>query len=220
MARLLNSKSVTILSLVLLAQASVFYSFGFSRSEKIPVRRPLSEFSLAETDWKMMEDVQIDQESLDVLKADDILSRLYQNTNTGRVANLFVAYFETQRTGKAPHSPKNCLPGAGWVQERSGMMDVAIPGEAAPAHVNRYIVSRGQNQSVVLYWYQARNRTIASEYAAKFFTVADAIRYNRSDTALVRVVVLVDDRGPDQAVQTAVDFVKSFFEPLKQYLPS
>ena len=100
------------------------------------------------------------------------------------------------------------------------MMDVAIPGEAAPIRVNRYMVSRGQNQSVVLYWYQARNRTIASEYSAKFFTVADAIRYNRSDTALVRVVVVVDGRGPDQAVQTAVDFVKSFFEPLKQYLPS
>ena len=218
MAGLLNSKSVTILSLVLLAQASVFY--GFSRSEKVPARRPLSEFSLANTDWKMLEDVQMDQESLEVLKADDILSRLYQNKDTGRVANLFVAYFETQRTGKAPHSPKNCLPGAGWVQEQSGTVDVAVPGESGPVRVNRYIVSRGQNQSVVLYWYQARNRTIASEYAAKFFTVADAIRYNRSDTALVRVVVVVDGRGPDQAVQTAVDFVKSFFEPLKQYLPS
>ena len=218
MAGLLNSKSVSILSLVLLAQASVFY--GFSRSEKVPVRRPLSEFSLTNTDWKMLEDVQMDQESLDVLKADDILSRLYQNKDNGQVANLFVAYFETQRTGKAPHSPKNCLPGAGWVQEKSGTVDVAISGEPEAVHLNRYVVSRGQNQSVVLYWYQARNRTIASEYAAKFFTVADAIRYNRSDTALVRVVVGVDGRGADHAVQAAVEFVKSFFEPLKQYLPS
>jgi EpsI family protein len=218
MAGLLNSKSVSILSVVLLAQASVFY--GFSRNETIPVRRPLSEFSLAGTDWKVLQDVQMDQESLDVLKADDILSRLYQNTGNGQVANLFVAYFETQRTGKAPHSPKNCLPGAGWVQERSGTVDVAIPGEPASVRLNRYVVSRGQNQSAVLYWYQARNRTIASEYAAKFFTVADAIRYNRSDTALVRVVVAVDGRGADQAVETAVGFVKSFFEPLKHYLPS
>jgi EpsI family protein len=218
MAGLLNSKSISILSLVLLAQASVFY--GFSRNEKIPVRRPLSEFSLTSPDWKMLEDVQVDQETLDVLKADDILSRLYRNTDDGQVANLFVAYFETQRTGKAPHSPKNCLPGAGWVQEQSGTVDVAIAGEPGPVRLNRYVVSRGQNQSAVLYWYQARNRTIASEYTAKFFTVADAIRYNRSDTALVRVVVGVDGRGPDHAVETAVAFVKSFFEPLKQYLPS
>ena len=67
---------------------------------------------------------------------------------------------------------------------------------------------------------EARNRTIASEYAAKFFTVADAIRYNRSDTSLVRVVVGVDGRGTDYAIQTAVDFVKGFFEPLKHYLPA
>ena len=218
MAGLFNSKSVSILSLVLLAQASVFY--GFSRNEKIPVRRPLSEFSIPGSDWKMLQDVQMDQETLDVLKADDILSRLYQEKDNGQIANLFVAYFETQRTGKAPHSPKNCLPGAGWVQEQSGMVDVAIAGEPAAIRLNRYVVSRGQNQSAVLYWYQARNRTIASEYTAKFFTVTDAIRYNRSDTALIRVVVGVDGRGPDQAVQTAVNFVKSFFEPLKQYLPS
>jgi len=218
MAGLLNSKSVGILSLVLLAQASVFY--GFSRNEKIPVRRPLSEVSLEATDWKTIEDVQIDQDTLDVLKADDILSRIYRNKVTGQPANLFIAYFETQRTGKAPHSPKNCLPGAGFVQEQSGMLDVAIAGESTPIRVNRYVVSRGQNQSAVLYWYQARNRTIASEYTAKFFTVADAIRFNRSDTSLVRVVVGVDGRGTDYAVQAAVGFVQSFFEPLKQYLPS
>src|SRR6185312_14607564 len=176
MAGLLNSKSVTILSLVLLAQASVFY--GFSRSEKIPARRPLSEFSLANTDWKMLEDVQMDQESLEVLKADDILSRLYQNKDTGRVATLFVAFFETQRTGKAPHSPKNCLPGSGWVPSRSTVRTIPIPG-AQPISVNDYVIARGQNQSIVLYWYQSRDRVIASEYSAKIFTVTDAIRYNR-----------------------------------------
>ena len=218
MAGWFNSKTVGILSLVLLAQAGVFY--GFSRSENVPVRRPLSEFSLESTDWRVLQDQQLDQETLEVLKADDILSRIYQNKVNGQAANLFIAYFETQRTGKAPHSPKNCLPGAGWVQEQSGTIDLPVTGEPAPIRVNRYIVSQGQNQSVVLYWYQARNRVIASEYAAKIFTVADAIRYNRSDTALVRVVVGVDGRGPDHAMQAALGFVQSFFEPLKQYLPS
>ena len=130
MAGLFNSKSVSILSLVLLAQASVFY--GFSRNEKIPVRRPLSEFFIPGSDWKMLQDVQMDQETLDVLKADDILSRLYQEKDNGQIANLFVAYFETQRTGKAPHSPKNCLPGAGWVQEQSGYGGCGYRGRTGP----------------------------------------------------------------------------------------
>jgi EpsI family protein len=214
----LQSKSVRILSVVLLAQAGVFY--GFQRRELVPARQSLADFSIDQTGWKSVQEMQIDQESLDVLKADDILSRVYQNKTTGQVATLFVAYFDTQRTGKAPHSPKNCLPGAGFVQMQSGFVNIAIPGEQTPIEVNRYIVARGQNQSVVLYWYQARARVVASEYKAKFFTIADAIHYNRSDTALVRVVVGADDGNTQKAVATAEDFVQSFFEPLKHYLPA
>ncbi|HMF74471.1 MAG TPA: EpsI family protein [Bryobacteraceae bacterium] len=214
----LHSKSVRILSLVLLAQAGVFY--GFQRREVVPMRQPLAGLSLDQTAWKNVQEMQIDQETLDVLKADDILSRVYQNRTNGQVATLFIAYFETQRTGKAPHSPKNCLPGAGFVPSQSGVADISIAEEQEPIQVNRYIVSRGQNQSAVLYWYQARTRVIASEYKAKFFTIADAIRFNRSDTALVRVVVGANDGNTEKAVATAESFVQSFFEPLKRYLPA
>ena len=217
MSHFLHNKSVRILTIVLLAQAGVFY--GFSRTEKVPVHRPLSEFNLQGTAWVMRQDLQLDKDTLDVLKADDILSRVYQNAQNGANANLFVAFFETQRTGKTPHSPKNCLPGSGWVPSESGIIQIPVPGEASPISVNRYIVSRGQNQSVVLYWYQARNRVIASEYSAKIFTVTDSIRYNRSDTSLVRVVVGVEDGNAKAATDVAASFVKAVFEPLHHYLP-
>jgi EpsI family protein len=218
MAGFLASRSSRLLSAVLLTQAAVFY--GFSRSEHVPTHQPLSDFSLGSSDWRLIEDVELDQDTLNVLKADDILSRIYRDRSTGRTATLFIAYFETQRTGKAPHSPKNCLPGSGWVQTQSGTIDISVPGRAQPIHVNRYIVSRGDNQSVVLYWYQSRHRVIASEYSAKIYTVADAIRYNRSDTSLVRVVVGVENGNAHAALDTAVSFVKSVFEPLETYLPN
>jgi EpsI family protein len=213
-----KSKSVRILSLVLLAQAGVFY--GFSRHENVPARRPLVDFSLEPSNWRAVQDVQMDQETLDVLKADDILSRVYQDRAAGQFATLFVAYFDTQRTGKAPHSPKNCLPGSGWAPSQSGMVDISVAGEPEPIRVNRYVVSRGENQSVVFYWYQARNRVVASEYRAKIFTIADAIRYNRSDTSLVRVVVGVSNGDTAKAVNVAEAFVRALFEPLKHYLPA
>jgi EpsI family protein len=99
-------------------------------------------------------------------------------------------------------------------------MSIPIPGEAEPIRVNKYVVSRGQNQSVVFYWYQSHNRVIASEYAAKIYTVADSIRYHRSDTALVRVVVDVRDGDVDHATNIGEQFVKAVFEPLKHYLPA
>ena len=138
--------------------------------------------------------------------------------NNGAVATLFVAYFQTQRTGKTPHSPKNCLPGSGWVPSESGVLEIPVAGQAAPIVVNHYVVSRGDNQSVVLYWYQSRNRVVASEYSAKIFTVTDAIRYNRSDTSLVRVVVGANHDDTKTANDAAVAFVQSFFAPLKAYL--
>jgi EpsI family protein len=218
MAGVMGSKSGVILSAVLLAQAGLFY--GFSRNEKIPSRQPLADFNLTGTPWKDVQDVEMDKDELDVLQADDVMSRIYQNSSNGHVASLFVAFFDTQKTGKAPHSPKNCLPGAGWVPSQNEIIDIPIPGEALPLQANRYIVARGENQSVVLYWYQSHNRTVASEYWAKIYTVSDSIRYNRSDTALVRIVVGVNAGDTQTASKTAIDFATAFFSQLKHYLPA
>ncbi len=76
---------------------------------------------------------------------------------------------------------------------QAGTIAVPVKVEAQPILVNRYIVARGSNQSVVLYWYQSRSRVVASEYSAKVYTVMDAVRFNRTDTALVRVVVAVNN---------------------------
>lgn len=217
MGNIFSSRTARILTVVLLAQASLFY--GFSRKEILPAHQPLNLFSFPNSNWSLVQDVPIDQDTLDVLKADDLLSRVYQNKSTGEAATLFVAFFETQRTGKAPHSPKNCLPGSGWAPSQSGMISIQVPGQPEPITVNKYVVSRGQNQSVVFYWYQTHDRVVASEYRAKIDTVLDSIRYDRSDTSLVRVVVNVNDGDTQKATQTAVSFVKAFFEPLKQYLP-
>ena len=218
MTGFLKSRSARILTVVFLAQASLFY--GFSRRENVPVHKQLADFTWPNQTWTMVEDSKLDEDTLKVLNADDILSRVYVDKQTNRAATLFVAYFETQRTGKIPHSPKNCLPGSGWTPSQSGVAEISIPGEAQPIRVNQYVVSRGQNQSIVFYWYQARNRVIASEYSAKIYTVTDAIRYNRSDTALVRVVVNVSDGNIKDTTQTGISFVQSFFESLKSYLPA
>ena len=176
----LKNHAPKILTIVLLLQAAAFY--GFSRGERIPHEKPLTDFSLASSIWIPVRDEPLDPETLDILKADDTLSRVYQNAQTGEAVDLFVAYFSTQRTGKTPHSPKNCLPGSGWVPSESGMMQVPV-NRANPITVNRYVVSRGQNESVVLYWYQAHGNVMASEYRAKLFTVFDSMRYRRSDTS-------------------------------------
>jgi EpsI family protein len=218
MASYLEKHAPKVLTLVLFAQAAAFY--GFSRGEHIPVSKPLAEFSLPSSTWIAARDEPLDKETLDILKADDTLSRVYENVRTGQAVDLFIAYFSTQRTGKTPHSPKNCLPGSGWAPTESGTLLVNVPGENQPININRYVVSRDQAQSLVLYWYQAHNRVVASEYRAKVFTILDSMRYRRSDTSLVRVVNPVIDGNTASATETAVSFIQSFFLPLKNYLPA
>ena len=218
MRSLLPSKSSRVLTVILLLQSVLFY--GFSRTELAPKPRPLSQFSMNSPNWQKVREYQIDQETLDVLKADELLSASFAQTRGGGQAELFVAYFQTQRTGKAPHSPKNCLPGSGFYALQNTMIDIPINGEPKPIRVNKYVVARGDNQSVVLYWYQSRSRVVASETMAKLYTMWDAVRTDRTDTALVRVVVPVQQGQTQAAEDLAVSFVRDLFEPLKHYLPA
>ena len=224
MLKFLNSRAARIVTALLVLQAALLYSAV--RPEIVPPSRPLNTMPTTLGAWQLVQTGVIEQEVLDVLKADDILSGVYCSSaypdcsKTGKgAASLFVAAFRTQRNGKAPHSPKNCLPGSGWERISAGEITIDV-GRAAPITVNRYVVAYGSQRDLVLYWYQSRDRVVANEYKAKFWVMADAIRLNRTDTALVRVIVPVANRDETQAQATAVDFVKSFYSTLLNYLPS
>jgi len=156
-------------------------------AETIPPRAPLSSFPKTLAGWTASRDVELPKEVLDVLGPGDFLTRTYYEPATGSYADLFVAYFPSQRSGDTIHSPKNCLPGAGWTPIESDRITISLPGQNSfPA--NRYVIAQGENRDLVLYWYLAHNRSVASEYSAKFYLVADSIRMHRTDGSLIRLV--------------------------------
>lgn len=214
----LNS-TLLILSAVIGLQTLAYFSF--TKSEKVAAGRPLVELPQTLGVWQKTQEGVVDAETQAVLRADDTLNRSYGNSSLGVGANLFVAAFRSQRTGAAPHSPKNCLPGAGWTPVVNDQIMVALPGRTEPIEVNRYIIQRGDTKSLVLYWYQSRDRTVAREYKAKLYTMLDAIKDNRTDTALVRVVIGLGGNDSNEKAQAAAeDFIRSFYAPLRQFLPS
>ncbi len=210
---------VGLIAAVLAAQGALFYAY--SRTEKVPAARPLEQFPGKLESWSLQQVGIVDQETQAVLKADDTMTRVYRDTRSGRDVSLFVASFRSQRTGVAPHSPKNCLPGNGWNPVVDDRIGVAIPQRGAPIEVNRYIIQRGDARTLVLYWFQSRNRAVASEFSAKFYTMRDAVIDNRTDTALVRVMIpLSPNDDPEKIRETAEDFVRALYSPLVQYLPA
>jgi EpsI family protein len=214
---ILKSRTLIVLSVILIAQAVAYHAYP--KVEAVPLARPLSEVPKLIGTWQMVNESELDSEVQELLKADDSLNRVYADGLSGRSASFYVAYFKTQRTGVSPHSPKVCLPGSGWVPSESVRVSIDVPGWEGPITVNRYIVAKGDLRSVVFYWYQTHNRVIASEYAAKLYTVADGLRYRRSDTSLVRVIVPFS--GPDDtgAEAAAIGFVKTVFGTLREFLP-
>ena len=206
-----------VLSALLIAQALAYY--GLSRPEPVPLAQPLHRFPTKIGAWRMVRPIAMDPETANVLRADDYLLRDYADARNEGV-NLFVAFFKSQRAGQTPHSPKNCLPASGWVWTESNTLRVTIAGRAQPIEINRYVVSKGEEKAVVLYWYQSRGRVVANEFKAAEFVAWDALRYNRTDTALVRVVAPVADGRADSATAAGVEFIQDFFATLRQFFPA
>lgn len=212
----LRARYALPLSLLLALQAIAFYS---TSSPEIELEMPkLETFPRESGGWRMVAEYPIEKEVQDVLRADDTLNRSYATADNRKGANLFIAFFRSQKTGSAPHSPKNCLPGSGWTPLESGTLQVEVPDWPEPVTVNRYVVARGDQRTLVLYWYQTAHRVVASEYLAKIWLVLDSLRYRRSDTALVRVVAL-DETGAAGAEDVAVSFLQEFFPLIRQALP-
>jgi EpsI family protein len=158
-----------------------------------------------------------DQDTLKILGVTDYLNRAYFSPTQGELG-LYIGYFRTQRTGAAIHSPKNCLPGAGWQPTVSETYQLSLDdGRKVP--VNLYVIRKDLDQQIVIYWYQSHGRVVASEYWGKYYMVADAIRLNRTDAALVRITAPVRNGNTDAAREQAIAFAKQVAGDVEQVIP-
>ena len=215
---------IIILCLVMLsAAATISYA---SRPETVPVRRSLEGFPMQFAGWEGRRLPDSSQKVLDILGVDDYINRNYFRKNSPSVS-LYIGYFESQRTGKSIHSPLNCLPGSGWIPVRNERISIPVntANNDMAIQVNRITIQKGTVSQVVLYWYQSQGRVIAGEYMGKIYTVLGAMRTNRTDAALVRIISPIQDNTPlkaqaeEASEKSAVDFAQALFPLLADYLP-
>ncbi|HVA65233.1 MAG TPA: EpsI family protein [Terriglobales bacterium] len=202
-----------LLTLILLATFCVRARLG--GSPVVPLRQPLSQFPAQVGRWHVISQPVLGADVLSVLKADDYMMRDYA-TAQGRQAQLFVAYYRSQHAGESMHSPKNCLPGSGWEPIQSDYVRLAAGPE-----INRYVIGDMGDRELVLYWYQAQGRIIASEYWGKIYLVWDAMREGRRDGAIVRVLVpMQPNESVAKATQDALSLANPSLPVLRNFLPN
>jgi EpsI family protein len=195
-----------------------------SKTERVPVRESLANFPGSLAGWDARQLPDFDEKILAVLGVDEYLNRMYVGPGKPPVG-LYIGYYQSQRQGDTMHSPLNCLPGAGWLPISQKRTDISVSDAQGPRtiQVNDFIIEKGLDRQVVLYWYQSHGRVVASEYWGKIYTVVDAVRLNRSDGALVRVVVPIPSNAPggvEAAEAAAIAFAQAIFPQLGRYLPS
>jgi len=201
---------------ILVAQVLVMH--WVTGNEKRPAFPDARLFPAELTGWKQFQEQPIEPNVAAELGADRYLDREYAQASSGTAANLFLAWYASQRGGeKQPHSPKVCLPAAGWI---AGAADeLTLDTAAGSIQVNRYLIQNGAARGVVLYWYQTPRRVTAGEWNAKLWLVADALRDKRTDVALVRIFVRSSAGGDPAATAVASSFAISLYPELRNYLP-
>jgi EpsI family protein len=201
--------------------ATLAYVTHAARPEPVALREPLSGLPTTLSQWTGRETAPFRDDVVASLGVDDYTNRVYFAGAEAPVA-LYVGFYRSQRQGDTIHSPLNCLPGAGWqiVDRQRADLDVAARGTAP--RVNLFVIQKGLDRQVVLYWYQSHGRVDASEYWSRAHLIWQAMRFNRSDAAMVRVITAIgpDDATGEGAARRALGFAQTLFPHLERSLPS
>jgi len=140
------------------------------------------------------------------------LLRFYRSNSSEQIT-LFIDSSDER------HSPERCLPEVGWKPLQLRQIPLEVPG-ITPFLVNEYIVAKGNDRQLVLFWFQGRNRAIASEHRDRLYIVLDRILKNRTDGALIRLSTLIlPGESTDQALQRILPFANQVVPQLPHYIP-
>ena len=203
------ARALVILALVI---GTAAYSRHVTAEEALVPRVSLAELPLEIDGWQGRAAPAFPDDIVSQLGVDDYINRRYTSAQ-GVPISLYVGYYDQQRQGDSIHSPQNCLPGAGWQA-----IDSTTHELADGARVNRYVIQKGIDTQVVLYWYQGRGRIVANEYANKALLMLDAARIRRTSGGLVRVIMPVTTT-PEAAINDLSRFSAALLPHLTRHLP-
>ncbi len=209
-----------IASVLALAVALVSTVAIPEREEIPPPRTAFAEFPLEVGHWKGRAE-ELEQIYIDALKFTDYAMINYQSSD-GDIVNFYSAYYESQRKGQSVHSPRSCIPGGGW--EIQSLTQIEVPDArigGQTLHVNRALISFGDQKQMVYYWFQQRGRSLTNEYLVKWFIFWDAITRNRTDGSLVRLTIPMRPGGNVEDLDRALgEFARDISPVLSNYIPN
>jgi EpsI family protein len=201
-----RSSLLTAVAALMLA-GTLLASFVAGNRMPHPLARSLDRIPMEIDGWAASPGPVPSDRELELLAATSYLSRGYRRT--GRDLSLFIAYYAMQRAGESMHTPKNCLPAAGW--EILKYDQAEVPFGVRTERINKFTVQNGDARALVLYWYQTKDRIFASEYEGKGFLLWDAMTKGRTDGSVVEITTADNP----EAVNDALAFARAIVYEMK-----
>ncbi len=210
--------SLAVSSGLLVAAAALALALP-QRTETIPARQAFLDFPMVIGQWfgtrESLEPIYVQ-----ALQFDDYVLASFRGPAPQPV-NLYVAWYDSQQSGRSVHSPSTCLPGGGW--KMTSFSQVEVPGVSVagqPLRVNRTVIALGESRQLVYYWFQQRGRVLTNEYLVKLYLFWDSLTRNRSDGSLVRLIVpLPEGAAEEQADRQLAQFAAELEPVLQNYVP-
>ncbi len=162
----------------------------------------------------------IDEKTINNLMVTDYISCNFYRAEPNSAVHLYVGYHERQtrdrESGKATaiHPPEHCLPGSGWDVIDSQVVPINFLEEAGagPAgEAKRFVIAKGNQRSLVYFWYHSRGRVIARSHHKILWMFLDRARLGRTDGSLVRFTVPIQF-GDEEAAEALREYLIQVFD--------
>lgn len=208
--KLLREYPIQLLLIVfLLLSTMVLYWPKGTAAEK--ERMILSDLPMTLGDWTAKE-VQLSDEVLSILGAQDYLMREYVSDNV--TLTLYITYFNTG-SGALTHNPEKCYTASGWTFLDKSTID--LPGDGQKTLQST--VAKGDLRQIVLYWYQDGNRVLISKFKHISSVLWKAILGRGMHSLVASVSAPVDGVDAKELTEVLTVFSGLVMDALAEQIP-
>lgn len=205
-------RKIIILSLLFVCVA-IFVSL-FDHTSPTGCKTNLKTLNLPVSGW-LCKPIASSQAVLDTLETDVTVFAEYYQPGKDPV-NLYIGYYDTLDKSKMSHAPQVCFTAQGWVMKKNDKVQILLGGEKKT--VNRLLLEKNEEKTLVYYWYQAGEEIYADIFRMKVALLFRKIRQPKGfseGNAFVRVSTSAT-KDQRKAASRLREFAVPLFDSLLQ----
>ena len=183
-------------------------------SKALKKQIPLSEAFTDIHEWHQSSSSPLSPQIVASLELDDYVNQSYSNGQD--TVSLYIGYYITSNKVGAAHSPLVCFPGQGWILSDAKEKSIKVGKDSV--HFLNMLVTKSQRKELILYWFQAYDRTSPGTFLQKLNILWAKFIHSREDNAFVRVSIPINKQSENEAYITGVKFIKDFYPAFLEYI--